>query len=48
MVHTHYAEDHVLNIPEPSAGHGQAPHALPRGLVSIEQLLATQNELMKM
>jgi hypothetical protein len=56
MVHTRAAEDVALDIPEGSVsrGHrrGQAPHdnALPspppRPSVSLEQLLATQNELM--
>jgi hypothetical protein len=46
MVHTHSDEDHVLDIPEPSVGRGQAPRALPHGaashpLVSLGRLLAT-------
>jgi hypothetical protein len=58
MVHTRSAEESLLDIPEPSAGCGQVLRPLPRGqaplppppcaLVSLEQLLATQNELMRM
>jgi hypothetical protein len=44
MVHTRSAEESLLDIPEPSAGCGQVLCAL----VSLEQLLATQNELMRM
>jgi hypothetical protein len=57
MLCTLSIEDHVLNTPEPSADRGQAPHALPHELapplppphlpVSIEQLLAMQNDLMR-
>jgi hypothetical protein len=56
MVQTRAAEDAVLNIPEGSAGrgrgHGQVLHAnppppTPWAPVSIEELLATQNELMR-
>jgi hypothetical protein len=55
MVHTRAAEDSVPDIPEESTscGHsrGQAPRGNPpptppRAPVSIEQILATQNELM--
>jgi hypothetical protein len=53
MVHTRTSEDPILDIPEgfTGRGHGQAPHsnAPPpphRLLVSLEQLLATQKELM--
>jgi hypothetical protein len=57
MVHTRAIEDDVLDIPEGSAphghGHGQpsrgnAPSPPPHPPVSLEQLLATQNELMTM
>jgi hypothetical protein len=58
MMCTRSIKDHVLNIPEPSAYHGQAPCAPPHGQepllppphppVSLEQLLATKNELMRM
>jgi hypothetical protein len=56
MVRTRAAKDAVLDIPEGSAGRGrgggQAPHANPmplppRAPVSIEELMATQNELMR-
>jgi hypothetical protein len=56
MVQTRATKDATLNIPEGSVscGHGreQAPHVNsppppPRALVSIEDLLATQNELMR-
>jgi hypothetical protein len=55
MVHTRANDDDVLNVPEGSAAHGHGrgqPHhgnASPPPLyplVSLEQLLATQNELM--
>jgi hypothetical protein len=50
MVHTRTSEDSILNIPEGSVGrgHGQVPPggAPPPPPVSLEQLLATQNELM--
>jgi hypothetical protein len=55
---TRSTEEHVLDIPEPSAGRGQVPRAPLHGkapppqplypLVSLEQLLATQNELIRM
>jgi hypothetical protein len=56
MVCTRATEDAVLDIPEGSAGRGrgrgQAPHAKPPPPqpcepISIEELLATQNELMR-
>jgi hypothetical protein len=56
MVRTKVAEDVAIDIPKGSTGrgrgHGQAPHANPPppppcAPVSIEQLLATQNELMR-
>jgi hypothetical protein len=55
MVHTRATDDDMLDIPEGSAprgrGRGQppcgnAPLPPPHPLVSLEQLLATQNELM--
>jgi hypothetical protein len=55
MVRTRATDDDVLDIPEGSAPHGrgrgQPPHGNaplppPRPPVSLEQLLATQNELM--
>jgi hypothetical protein len=50
MVRTRTCEDPILNIPEGSARRGcvQAPcaNAPPRAPVSLEQLLATQNDLM--
>jgi hypothetical protein len=54
MVHTWTSEELSLDIPEGSVrrGHGQvphggAPHPTPRPPVSLEQLLATQNGLMR-
>jgi hypothetical protein len=51
MVRTRTSEDAILNIPEGSVGrgHGQVPHggAPPPPPVSLEQLLATQNDLMR-
>jgi hypothetical protein len=51
MVHTRTFEDFILNIREGSIRHGrgQVPHgsAPPRPPVSLEQLLATQNDLMR-
>jgi hypothetical protein len=54
MVHTRTSDDPILDITEGSIrrGHGQvpcggAPHPPPRPLVSLEQLLATKNELMR-
>jgi hypothetical protein len=50
MVRTRTSEDLILDIPEVSTGcgHGQAPrgNAPPCPLVSLEQLLATQKDLM--
>jgi hypothetical protein len=55
MVCTRATEDDVLDIPEGSAphgcgrgqpSHGNAPPPPPLSPVSLEQLLATQNELM--
>jgi hypothetical protein len=56
MVRTRVAEEQLLDIQETSAGHGrgQEPHdnapppPPPRPLVSLEQLLATQNNLMRL
>jgi hypothetical protein len=54
MVHTRTSEDPFLDIPEGSIGHGrgQVPRGgasppPPRSSVSLEQLLATQNDLMR-
>jgi hypothetical protein len=56
MVRTRATEDATADFPEGSAGRGrgcgQAPHANPlppppHAPVSIEELLATQNELMR-
>jgi hypothetical protein len=51
MVHTRTSEDAILNIPDRSVrcGHGQVSHggAPPPPLVSLEQLLTTQNDLMR-
>jgi hypothetical protein len=54
MVHTRTPEDSILNIPEGfiGRGHGQvprggAPPPPPRSPISLEQLLATQNDLMR-
>jgi hypothetical protein len=54
MVHTRTFEDSILDIPEGSVrcGRGQvprggAPPPPPHPLVSLEQLLATQNDLMR-
>jgi hypothetical protein len=51
MVHTRTFEDSILDIPEGSVGRGrgQVPHGVapPPPPVSLEQLLATQNELMR-
>jgi hypothetical protein len=51
MVHTWTSEDPILDIPEGSVrhGHGHVPRggAPPRPPVSLEQLLATQNDLMR-
>jgi hypothetical protein len=51
MVLTRTSEDSILNIPVGSVGcgHGQVPRggAPPPPPVSLEQMLATQNELMR-
>jgi hypothetical protein len=54
MVHTWTSEDSILDIPEGSVerGRGQvprdsAPPPPPQSPVSLEQLLATQNDLMR-
>jgi hypothetical protein len=51
MVRTGTSEDAILDIPEGSIrhGHGQVPHggAPPPPLISLKQLLATQNDLMR-
>jgi hypothetical protein len=51
MVRIRTFEDPILDIPEGSVGHGhgQVPHgdAPPRPPISLEQLLATQNYLMR-
>jgi hypothetical protein len=54
MVRTRTFEDLILDIPKGSArrGHGQTPHGNapsppPRPPVSLEQLLAMQNDLMR-
>jgi hypothetical protein len=53
MVHTRTSEDSILDIPEGSVrrGRGQvpcggAPPPPPHSPVSLEQLLATQNDVM--
>jgi hypothetical protein len=55
MVHTRANGDDMLDVPEGSTAHGHgrgqpsrgnAPPLPPRPLVSLEQLLAMQNELM--
>jgi hypothetical protein len=54
MVYTRTSEDPILSIPEGSAGHGRgqvqhgnAPPPPPRLSICLEQLLATQNDLMR-
>jgi hypothetical protein len=54
MVHTRTSEDSILDIPEGSVGHGHGqvtrggtPPPPPHPPVSLEQLLATQNDLMR-
>jgi hypothetical protein len=54
MVHTRTSEDPILDIPEGAAGrgrgqapHGNAPPPPPHSPVSLEQLLATQDDLMR-
>jgi hypothetical protein len=56
MVHTRVDEEQLLDMPESSArrGRGQAPRGNspppppPRSPVSLEQLLVTQNDLMRL
>jgi hypothetical protein len=55
MVHTRASEELTIDIPESSTacGHGQAPRdnappPPPRPPVSLEQILAMQNDLMRM
>jgi hypothetical protein len=55
MVHTRTFEDPIFKIPESSAGcgcgqapRGNAPPPPPRAPVSLEQLLATQYDLMRL
>jgi hypothetical protein len=55
MVHTRTFENPILDIPEGSGHHGrgQVPHSNappppPRPPVSLEQLLATQIDLMRL
>jgi hypothetical protein len=54
MVHTRTSENPIRDIPEGSIGHGRdqaprgnAPPPPPRAPVSLEQQLATQNDLMR-
>jgi hypothetical protein len=54
MVRTRTSDDSILDIPEGSIGRGRgqvprggAPPPPPRPPVSLEQLLATQNDLMR-
>jgi hypothetical protein len=51
MVHTRTSEDAILDIPEGSVGHGRGQDPCggvpPPPPVSLEQLLATQNDLMR-
>jgi hypothetical protein len=54
MVRTRTSEDSILDIPEGSVGRGRgqvpgggAPPPPPPPPVSLEQLLATQNDLMR-
>jgi hypothetical protein len=53
MVHTRAYEEPILGIPKGSTGHGRgqaprgnAPPPPPHAPISLEQLLATQNDLM--
>jgi hypothetical protein len=54
MVHTRTSEDSIIDIPERSVGrgcgqvpHGSAPPPPPHPPINLEQLLATQNDLMR-
>jgi hypothetical protein len=54
MVHTKTSKDHILDIPEGSVGRGRgqvprssAPPPPPYPPISLGQLLATQNDLMR-
>jgi hypothetical protein len=47
MLRTRTSEDPILDIPEGSVGRGGAPPPPPHPPVSLEQLLATQNDLMR-
>jgi hypothetical protein len=51
MVRTRTSEDPILDIPEGSIGHGcgqiRRSNAPPHPPVNLEQLLATQNDLMR-
>jgi hypothetical protein len=54
IVRTRTSEDPILNIPKGSVGcgcgqvpHGGAPPQPPRPPISLEQLLATENDLMR-
>jgi hypothetical protein len=54
LIHTRTSEELSLDIPGGSAGrgrgqvsHGGAPPPPPRPPISLEQLLATQNDLMR-
>jgi hypothetical protein len=54
MVHTRTSEDATLDIPKGSIGrgrrqvpHGGSPHPPPHLPISLEHLLATQNDLMR-
>jgi hypothetical protein len=51
MVRTRTSEDSILDIPEGSVGHGRGQvrrgGASPPPPVSLEKLLATQNDLMR-
>jgi hypothetical protein len=55
MLHTRTFEDPILDIPEGTAGRGcgraprgNAPPPPPHAPISIEQLLTTQNDLMRL
>jgi hypothetical protein len=54
MVRTRTSEDSILDIPDGSVGHGRgqvprggAPPPPPHPPVSLEKLLATQNDMMR-